>query len=382
MNTDNNPCTTPATDSNLGRYKICLRVKLNVQAINCVPQSHTVPTPNGSLCECKKGYIPFEDSDSSQLSCHIHCRADHGLTVSRSGDTCECSGNTYNTSLHGVILCRPAQWKSALDSTEFKLANAARTQGKECRQCPDECSVCQSGVATIKPGWRMNAKDVHQLQHFVDSPPLIKRPPVSAYALFAYRCTYDAYNQQDPACPRIHLGSKRVGVVGEENVTKSLSCGGHHTGDLCAVCKANYSRKVSDNSCVTCTDYDVWVSHFGLKLPYFLGVLGLGLALVTGLLVTLKDVLMTVKRGVNTNLKIILGLMQVISLLQSVLNIVFPPNLKVGGTTMRLWNALATIHTNVILHCSTRHRFSGCSQWILKECFNLIAGTLIGTTNG
>ena len=157
----------------------------------------------------------------------------------------------------------------------------------------------------MREGWRLNAT----------TPPALQSLLVHAAGepQFVFSCPYSASD-----CPEIPLSSSSAVEVS--------SCPGHHTGPLCAACVEGYSRRgSSDNVCVLCDVSDYVREAYGLPLGWLVALVCVVVALVGVAAYVLFPVAKQLKAETKTNLRILLGSAQVVSLLPTVLEIVFPP---------------------------------------------------------
>jgi hypothetical protein len=157
----------------------------------------------------------------------------------------------------------------------------------------------------VREGWRLNATTPPALQSLLVH---AAREPQ-----FVFSCPYSASD-----CPEIPLSSSRTVEVS--------SCPGNHTGPLCAACVEGYSRRgSSDNACVQCDVSDYVREVYGLPLGWLIALVFVAVPLVGVAAYVLFPVAKQLKAETKTNLRILLGSAQVVSLLPAVLEIVFPP---------------------------------------------------------
>jgi hypothetical protein len=258
----------------------------------CPTGSHTVAdAATGARCVCAAGfpvaYLARNTSDA--LACHVPCS--HGSVPSRDGGSCVCTGSNYDSEKHGILVCVTGEWRST-------TAMARTTFG--CLPCPKECATCKDGLVTLREGWRLNATTPTQVQQLIDNGRYGREQVV-------LRCPGE--NSDSPACPAMVLDSPS---------TSNLACLDNHAGTLCATCEVGFSLRVGDNSCAACNHN----SRIEVVLLIFAMVAVVGAAYhQRKLLRKLKDELLTL-------VKILLGLLQVHTMLKLVLNIVFPSNIQ------------------------------------------------------
>jgi Leucine-rich repeat (LRR) protein len=276
---------------------------------------HTVAdAATGSVCGCITGFAPDPrpPNSSAPLSCHSSCA--NGRAVTRDGTSCQCPGSSYDVARTGVLLCAATAWAPPEGIVEYQQAHAAWAQGSMCHHCPDECATCAHGVATLQQGWRLAEASTAALQQ------LIANGSADAAPRVALRCPSAAYGR--PACPSMRLD---VGATAD-----NLTCLRNHTGWLCAQCVSGFSHKASDNSCTRCADATTIKNSFGISGWSLLVLVALVVALAVFAFKLLQRAksshyLQQVKKELNTSVKIVLGLLQVLSLLKDSLSLVYPP---------------------------------------------------------
>jgi len=125
-----------------------------------------------------------------------------------------------------------------------------------------------------------------------------------------------AGGQLDAAAADI-VAAERLETV----IVDGMRCLGNHTGRMCAPCSAGFFLKASDDSCVSCTTVP------DASASSVLSAMISGVLLVVGAAALWRNRkrIRRVKAEFSTNLKIVLGLMQVLVLLKDTLNLVFPP---------------------------------------------------------
>eukprot|EP01046_Picozoa_sp_COSAG06_P022714 COSAG06_NODE_1773_length_8428_cov_7.738384_2_plen_703_part_00 len=276
------------------------------QPRECIDGSHTrVDDDSGTTCLCEPGYEPNGNSTSCHRDCHRL-----GERVSHDGGSCECGGRNYNSSTNGILLCSTGGWEAALGSAEFHEAVAIRNEGGTCVPCPSECVRCEDGQPSLEEGWRLNATSDAALRSLLLN-------AKGGRPQFVFSCPYGSTD-----CPEIKLGALPMNQTDDD-----LSCPGHHTGALCASCTDGFSRRgASDNACSRCADVSNYIqTEYGLHPGWFAAILSATVLLVGGSLYLLWPKVMLLKVEMKTNLRIMLGSAQVLSLMPTVLETVFPP---------------------------------------------------------
>ncbi len=271
--------------------------------------SHTHPdNATGASCVCDYGFEVDVGVNETAPSCHRRCGP--GEAVGSDGSSCGCTGNTYNTNEHGVLICNVGGWKRAEVEYSYEDAQISRASGIKCVPCPTECVRCTDGAVTVLAGWRLNASSdadmMTQLAHGHSGRPQ-----------HIFSCPYS-----QGACPSIELSTATIA---------SITCLGYHDGALCATCKAGYIRRSSsDNQCEECQDLRDYIRHkFGISPGWF--AICLTIVLLTACVIVFLGKLLLakvlwIKSATKTNRRILLGSAQVLSLLPSILELEYPPS--------------------------------------------------------
>jgi hypothetical protein len=237
---------------------------------------HAEPDVTGLHCSCKTGYEAERTIGNSTLACRRRCENDH---VPGSNGNCTCPSRSYDPFVVGVLHCAASEW-SEPDPAPVS---------PRCDPCP-ECATCEDGRTELKSGWRFADGDFHT----------------------AFRCPYAEIKDANATCPSMALP-----------VIVQPSCLGNHTDELCANCLPE--MWVSGGLCKPC-DAGATADR---RSPLAILFIVCGLLAVTGLSIRLlksqKSRVLRMKADAFTNVKIVLGLAQVLTLLRDVLNIVFPP---------------------------------------------------------
>jgi hypothetical protein len=272
----------------------------------CPEESHTVPDATGATCNvCEEGFERVIDTNDTIPKCYKSCGI--GETVSHDGRSCVCSNHDYyNTSLHGTIICSVGEWVPPRSIAGFTAVQSARSEGAKCAACPTECLRCENGTVTVLVGWRLNSSSEDalrsQILHGKDGRPQ-----------YIFSCPYKRSD-----CPEMELS----GALD----ASSVGCSEHHAGPLCGSCEVGFSRRgSSDNACEECRDVSGYITaKFGLTAGWFAVILTTILASIGAATKVLAGQLRWIKTATKTNLRILIGSAQVLSLIPSVLELVFP----------------------------------------------------------
>jgi Leucine-rich repeat (LRR) protein len=294
--------------------------------------SNAEPDSTGTICQCQPGFVPDTGTESTNPSCHRLCgpRKRPSDIDSRK---CDCVDGTYDTSANGIVLCSASSWVPPESFSEYAAAQSDIAAGQKCSPCPTLCTNCSMGMVTLRQGWRINTE------------PTALRPAIWAVQV-AVRCPYDGSE-----CPRLVLSP------GTETATEV--CSNNHTGRMCALCQAGFSAQSSKhNMCQPCASL-----HATTDWIVVVALLAIALCLVCWQWTRLK----WAKAAVNTNLKIMLGSMQVLSLISGVLRLVYPTE------------ARASLNAAAIPSLSLRTLFSlDCWGWSWYDRWLVVTVVLPG----
>lgn len=265
--------------------------------------AHSTPADDGTKCVCNAtaGFVPSGGvfGPKGPLSCQLRCNG-LGENVSEDGSRCVCGGKHYDTSRYGVLSCTTGGWGNiaalASRAAEEALRRHARTPCAT--ECPSPCTRCENGVPIVQLGWRLNFTSTNELSE------LLLHAGGRPQAVFSCPAFAD--------CPEMRLDGGDTG-----------QCPHHHTGPLCATCERHFShRGVSDNACDECRAVNEYiVDKFGMPIGWFV--------VATIAILTVGCAAAYIWRPklwwLKTNMRILLGAAQVLSLLPAVLELAFPP---------------------------------------------------------
>jgi hypothetical protein len=270
------------------------------------------PDSTGAVCGCKAGFKRATGKDSGTgAECYRHC--DKGRVVDDL--KCVCPGSTYDTDVTGVVICARSQWvdpSSLPEGSHFKTTQEQRNDGNICAQCPSECATCERGVVTVKEEWRLNASSPAELAK-------VAQNGTGGRAQFVFHCP------EGKMCPSFNLSARGV----EENRTECL---GNHTGTLCDACKQHHSRQgFSDNVCHPCGSVLQYTEAvLGMRWQEFAGWASGTLVLCYLVYWSQKVRIRRMKSQVFANCRILIGSLQVLSLLEHTLDLVYPDSASFG----------------------------------------------------
>jgi hypothetical protein len=158
----------------------------------------------------------------------------------------------------------------------------------------DQCTVSRSGSLLASLLTRLLTRCDHASEEIGAA--LQRRAVGDGASLYVYKCFSASYGTE--ACPGLVLGTPDSGggksasetqmALADGYDTMGAECHGNHTGRLCAICQEGFSRKTSDNSCVSCTDSH-WKSNFGMSFDEFIVFVVITLACVIAFFRALKD---------------------------------------------------------------------------------------------
>ena len=311
------------------------------------------------LCrDCPPGRY---QSQPGQAQCWSCSQRDHMIyhqhlnqsVISR--ESCVCAEGYYDVSVF-ELRCVGGQYsdqddgeKSNSVSVALKRAKKRRWSGhrktwpSSCEPC-GECAICpyregkdgDSGIATLRPGWWVKTSTME------DPAPLL-----------AFRCpdTNSCQPMQQPATTWDHVAA-----------APQMKCMGNRTGPLCDVCNEGFYRNAS-NLCAPCGDgQEQWSVFYAVLLAILLLIVILYAALsslshpsvnsqakLKGLNATRGSVLSASavceccfsKWKAFSLVSVMLGWMQVLSLLPGVVDLQFP------GNAAAVLRALSAISFNI-----------------------------------
>ena len=305
---------------------------------DCSKVAHAAPNATTEAsCVCQAGYK--RESGTGAAACKsdylggacktnaaaLSCQRDYphsGEEPDAAGRGCRCQAGWYNATAAGNLECIPnGGYRPGTPAPPALPHNA------HCRKCPPGCTDCDRVAGggggrgdnirgpSIAEGWRLNASDAEaltaQLGDAGGSSPRLQ---------LVFRCpaTAAGNNSVSDGCPALPLPTRGSFWRG------ALACRYPHTGMLCGACvRPDY--RLRGRSCERCDHVSQLTRDFGL---HPLGLLAVGAAAVAaacGAVWAMRGWLARLKQLVFTNLKIVLGLAQVLSLLSEVLDLLFPP---------------------------------------------------------
>ena len=218
----------------------------------------------------------------------VDCRSDPQSTPTADGQRCTCVLGT-SKQLDGLCrACAAGKYARSFGAltcfaSDFQHSQLVKPpEGLPCLTCPS-CMNCFNGVPHIKAGWSIGANKVQS-----------RNIAVHAHNVNAFHC------------PRVE-----VCPAGALSVTHR-PCGNGTYGKFCAACSPGFFRSRSTKSCVSCdvsapSNTSTWI------------VIGAALCVLTVTACT-----NAAKLADQAGIKIVLGYLQVMTQLGSVLNLDFP----------------------------------------------------------
>ena len=308
-------------------------VAVPYEAASCNTAAHTRPDPaTGAFCVCQdERYKPDATAASGSAAlagCSRVCPNAGEVPDSSSPTGCACAPGYYDVQAAGAIGCvgGTGGWEAALTGGAVATAAANLAAGRRCSSCSlvEQCADCSSsGRVSVHAGFRTNATNLEQ--------ELTKAAAsASGSAVLIFRCP-DGVGET--GCPAFVLGSGPDGRLTDaptNGTGVSLGCGGNQTGLLCGSCAPGYAHTLHGGGqhCESCDSSSLLLADYGTTSRVLLGAAALAalLLLVTaGKLVGCLPRLASLRQAVQANLKILVGLAQVLTLLSSVLGLLFPP---------------------------------------------------------
>lgn len=276
---------------------------------------------NNATCECREGYYLVG------TRCAKQCLHNQQQILINGTVACVCMRGTYNTS--AVRLSCTYEWPPVTPpATDI------------CMPCPI-CAQCDSGLGgppSVKAGWRGNMTTAGGSFDYG-----------SGLSLDVFVCP----DQDEPiasSCPAYALGDP------------TPECTGNHSGALCAACAAGHSAYGFD--CVPCAQ--LTEISFGVSWTQAASGTVIGCIAFAGIAICVRSFLQKEKnaeRGVLQaatefsaavlqmrevvwcNVRILVGMFQIVSLLQSSLDVTYPPVFSI----LCHWMGLVSADSNSLL---------------------------------
>ena len=218
------------SDQNKGTAYDVLRSTM-FRALDCQPDSHTMPNEDGNTCECELGFTPVLPRNISELSCTRDC-PQTGTRPSQDGNACECSDRFYDPTSAGRVACVLGDWPPA--------PHAAVTGDERCLPCPDQCANCSEGAIWAKPGWRLNGTVGDQDLSDQLGMPLQRRQ----------QTLYFCPSGPEALCPAFPLDDKTQHDF-------NTSCALGRVGPLCQSCGPDHLVDKKTDECKLCPTADI-----------------------------------------------------------------------------------------------------------------------------
>jgi hypothetical protein len=256
-----------------------------------------------ATCECQEGYYKAGNR------CLKQCLHNQQQVLVNGTVRCICMRGTYNTS--AVKLSCTYGWPPITAPTT-----------EVCMPCPI-CAQCNSGDGgppSVRAGWRGNMTTAGDSVNYG-----------SGLSLDIFVCP-DQDEPMSSSCPAYVLGDP------------TPECAGNHSGALCASCAAKHSAHGFE--CVPCTQ--LTEISFGVSWKDFAVAVLIGCVTCIGVAMCLRKCMpwaleanaergmlkaatailpavLQMREVIWCNVRIILGMFQVVSLLQNTLDVTYPP---------------------------------------------------------
>ena len=302
---------------------------------------------------------------------NVKSKYDSLRTVVYAPRVIKCESDEYDTRKAGVVLCTEGLWTREWQDSAYN--ETVLDSNRVCAPCQTLCSTCTDGVATLKDGWRLNSENVQNIKDQILQANRHKRDNEGP-VLVAFRCPPSSQlitsGKQDEACPALTLDPAAFEGAVDSQWTESSACRAHHKGRLCAVCESGYTVDTSNHECVACPtgnegDYNYIHHLFKVSKTQLVLILLACFVAVLTILRSQKERLKRTWHLVWTNVRICLGLAQILSLLSNVLDIVYPPQ----PSTLMHYAALfaADVRGLLLLDCPGRNSqaFDWYGIWVL-----------------
>ena len=370
MNCERHPCLSGEQ---------CITHESSLSCMAC--DSSTVSEDGRDCHKCPPGQEPNDNSTlctpcegSSSLICMNASHCPPGKYAD-ANNKCRCDDTSYDTEDAGTVLCVPGSFTEGILNAPggtYQQAQRARASGHTCQPCPSVCSSCGSGkIHDLKAGWRLNATGPTDMARLLES-------GKGGQPQFIFRCLSTA------ACP-----STPIQPTEDYNLT-ALGCPPHYSGRMCGYCSPGYTSSWDRVHCNRCTSGLFGslesTTAFGMPIWLCLAVLLTVAAVISYVLWVFRLTVVRLKTELMTNLKILVGLFQILSLIPNVLGILFPPRPHAAMNTMGL--VTADIRNLIQLSC---FGIDWYSRWLVNVvvvpavAFGLIAAwclwQIFGRTN-
>eukprot|EP01043_Picozoa_sp_COSAG02_P027024 COSAG02_NODE_1575_length_11877_cov_43.830871_5_plen_2345_part_00 len=235
---------------------------------------------SGVCTQCAPGTEP-NDLHTNCISCpagkasvgsgsSVRCEVCASGKVSNQYRTaCVCKRGLYNTELIGTVKCHSG----------IRSAWVAPETDDQCWPCPD-CMDCVAETPTLRTGWSFY-------------------PPAGSGHAYV--------------CP-VHEGCPSTPLTHKENTT-TTNCAVGYDGPVCGDCSADYNHLTVGKVCESCRD---GVINIPLVLGVFFSGLTASVLVISGAARALQDY------GLVTDLRIMVGFLQILSQASMVLDLRFP----------------------------------------------------------
>ena len=283
-----------------------------------------------------KEFQPYMRGDN------VRSKYDSLRTVVYAPRVIKCEAYEYDTRKGGVLLCATGMWKKEWQDRLY--GDTIPDSSKVCASCPTLCSTCTDGVATLNDGWRLNGDNVQDLKDQIlvsnceeedhakcsHKPVVVAfRCPASSQRVTAGVAMYKNNLTETEGCPPLTLDPVAFEGDAESRWMKNSACRGNRRGRLCAKCESGYTMDTSNHECVECPagdheDYDQIHHMFRVSKTQLLLIVLVIFAIVVAVLATQKERLKRTWHLIWTNVRICLGLAQVLTLMGDVLDVVYP----------------------------------------------------------
>jgi len=251
-----------------------------------------------------------QDLNSSPSSNGHSCVCKPGTSIQSNGRCQPCEAGTYARSF-GVLTC----FSSDFAKSQLSLLPAAQ----QCIPCPP-CMLCSNGVPSVKAGWSPSGPSAISTA--------LERPTGNASAsrdIGIYRC---------PDAKACKAGSS----------AEVTQCSNSTAGKFCASCARGFFRSRATRTCLSCEDSALAESSANVWIAVGSAVVVLVLALRSGA-AQLVD---------QAGIKIVLGYLQVMSQLGSVLDLDYASMLPSFAAAIKAAGSLFFGVSDIFrrVHCS------------------------------
>jgi hypothetical protein len=214
-------------------------LQLHVQPPNCVKMLGVLgmhdPSDN-SQCQCSPDSYRVAITNGA-VTCKAKCPENQQRDNIGNGDTCVCMKGTYNSTRFPLRM-------QSVNNTACMFQYQPWTPPVRhlvCKRCPQQCTLCVGspgavfdGVPTIKAGWRVVRSEIKSNASAVSGKSIDRCDNIYdgvSKNISIFQCNADGGNQSHPSCPEYRLDQS------------CPICAYNHSGVLCDSCSNTFARE-------------------------------------------------------------------------------------------------------------------------------------------